>query len=157
MSTSVVDCINIPNSSLLPVSGPFPMQLCSPFPLGRWPHPCDFLWSRLGRSNGMPSRQGTSRVSAFSGASTILLRRICLGLSANPRKKMWRNFKSFQPVQHRSAEPAKARETNIFCCMSLKCHDCFQRFYGNDFMVITNTISKSFYFLLKEENRVSVI
>lgn len=57
----------------------------------------------------------------------------------------------------RSAEPAKARETNIFCCMSLKCHDCFQRFYGNDFMVITNTISKSFYFLLKEENRVSVI
>ena len=50
-----VDCINIPNFSLVPVSVPFALSLGSASPLWCWSQLCDFFWLMLGRSNGMPS------------------------------------------------------------------------------------------------------
>lgn len=50
-----VDCINIPNFSLVPVSVPFALSLGSASPLWCWSQLCDFFWPMLGRSNGMPS------------------------------------------------------------------------------------------------------
>lgn len=50
-----VDCINIPNFSLVPVSVPFALSLGSASPLWCWSQLCDFFWPVLGRRNGMLS------------------------------------------------------------------------------------------------------